>query len=506
MTEWDHPTVLVVMDGYGISEKEEGNAIAAAETPNVDKFSEKYPSCLVPAHGEHVGLLPGGLGGSEVGHMHIGSGKLVPQMPKLITESIRSGEFYDKDVLRKCFDHASSNNGRLHLMGLCSDKGIHSLLEHLYGVLEAADTQGFSDIVVHMFLDGRDTEPKVAKRYVEQLEEKLEDLPGEIGTVSGRYYGMDRDKRWDRTEKAYKAIVYGEGRSAESAFEAVERAYDQGETDEFVKPTVINGFEGVDDGDSVFVFNFRADRCIQMAKAFTEPNFSEISSKSFENLFFSSMTRYSEDLVEYPVAFEKNLVENTLGEVVSEKGGKCFRIAETEKKAHVTYFFSGRRESPFEGESRKIFNSPKVDVYDKTPGMRAEDIKEKTLEVLKEGEHDLVVLNFANCDMVGHTGVFDAAVEAAETVDRCVGELQSFCKDSDYTLILTADHGNADEMIDEDGEPLTAHTKNPVPFIICEDWDVEFHEEPELYRIPPALLSLNGISYEGMVDPLFVKK
>ena len=499
--KWKNPVLLVVMDGYGFNDETEGNAIYHADTPNVNSLLKKYPSTSVPAHGEHVGLLPGGLGGSEVGHMHIGAGRPVPQMPKVITESIENGEFFEKELLRDAIEHADKNGGKLHVMGLCSDKGVHSLIHHLYAVLEYADREEFEEVVVHMFLDGRDTDPKVALEYVDELEEKIEKYTGTVATVSGRYYAMDRDKRWDRTKKAYDAMVRGEGLEADTARDAVTEAYDRGETDEFVKPTVVNE-ETVEDGDSIFVFNFRADRCIQMTRAFIEDGFDCFDTESFEDVFFSSMTRYSDDF-DNPVLFKKEIVEDTLGEQVSKRGMKHYRIAETEKLAHVTYFFSGRREEPFPGEDRKIFPSPKVDVYDKTPEMRAEAIKEKTLEVMEKGEHDLIFVNFSNCDMVGHTGVFDAAVKSAEKVDECIGELHDYCKDSDYVLMITADHGNAEEMTDEDGDSLTAHSKNPVPFILCEDWDITFHEEPELYRIAPAVLNINGIETEVMEEPIF---
>lgn len=498
---WNRPVVLAVLDGWGLREEESGNAIKEAETPNMDHLLEEFPNTSMWAHGEHVGLLKNGLGGSEVGHMHIGAGRLVPQMPKVITESIEDGSFFEKDTLIEAVRHAKSNGGKLHVMGLCSDKGIHSLIQHLYGVLELADRKDFEDVVVHMFLDGRDTEPKVAKRYVKELEEKMEEFTGKVATVSGRYYAMDRDRRWDRTKKAYDAIVRGEGISAGSALEAVDEAYERGESDEFVKPTVVDRGE-VEDGDSVFIFNFRADRCIQMTRALTDPEFDSFETRYFDELYFASMTMYSDEF-DNPVAFKKDCVDRTLGEVIAENGVKQYRIAESEKLAHVTYFFSGRREEPFEGEDRKIFPSPKVDVYDKTPEMRAEAIKNKALEVMEECNHGFVFLNFSNCDMVGHTGKYDAAVKAAEKVDECVGELFEYCKGSEYTLMITADHGNAEEMKDEKGDSLTAHSKNKVPFIFCGKEELEWHENPELYRIAPAVLKMNGIKEDKMSEPLF---
>ncbi len=499
--KWRNPVILVVLDGYGFNEDTEGNAIYEAETPNMDFLLRNYPSTSVPAHGQHVGLLPGGLGGSEVGHMHIGAGRPVPQMPKVITKSIENGEFFDKKTIRDAIDHADSNDGKLHLMGLCSDKGVHSLIQHLYAVLEYADREGFEDVVVHMFLDGRDTDPKVALEFVDELEDKIEKFTGNIATVSGRYYAMDRDRRWDRTKKAYDAIVRGEGLKADSAREAVEEAYKRGETDEFVKPTVIEE-EKIESGDSLFIFNFRADRCIQMTRAFIEDDFDKFKTKGLDNLFFSSMTKYSEDF-KNPVVFNKDIVRNTIGEILEKHGLKHYRIAETEKLAHVTYFFSGRREKPFKGEERKIFPSPKVDVYDKTPEMRAEAIKDKAIDVMEEDEHDFIFVNFSNCDMVGHTGVFDAAVKATEKVDKCIGEIHEYCKNSEYVLMITADHGNAEEMKDDKGDTLTAHSKNHVPFILCENWDINFDEEPELYKIAPAVLRINGVSSEIMSDPIF---
>ncbi len=498
---WEHPVLLVVMDGFGLREEEHGNAIKKADTPNIESLLENFPSTRLPAAGEHVGLLEGGLGGSEVGHMQIGAGRKIKEMPKIIAESIDSGDFFDKPALNDAITHVEENDGRLHIMGMCSDKAIHSHINHLYAVLELASRRDFDDVCIHMFLDGRDTEPQVAKRYIRELKKKLERLPGTICTLSGRYYAMDRDERWGRTEKAYDAIVRGEGLTADSPEDAVDAAYERGETDEFVQPTVIQDCP-VKEGDSVFVFNFRADRCRQITQAFIEEGFDRFDVKGLDDLYFASMTRYRQDF-DNPVAFEKDVVENTLGQVVSDAGLRQYRIAESEKQAHVTYFFSGRREEPFAGEDRKIFPSPQVDVYDKTPEMRAEAVKEKAVAVMQNGDHDFVLVNFSNCDMVGHTGDFEAAVEATEVVDECIGELFQHCRDSEYVLMVTADHGNADEMKDEENQPLTAHSFNEVPFILAEDQDIEFHDNPELWRIAPAILAMNGEQSDVMAEPLF---
>ncbi|MDY6770559.1 MAG: 2,3-bisphosphoglycerate-independent phosphoglycerate mutase [Candidatus Nanohaloarchaea archaeon] len=477
--------LLVVMDGFGLREEEYGNAIVQADTPTLDRLMDEYPTARLPAHGEHVGLLEGGLGGSEVGHMQLGAGRLVPQMPKLIHESIEDGSFFEKKALNDAIDHAKANDGTLHVMGLCSDKAIHAHIAHLFAVLELADRKGFDSVCIHCFLDGRDTEPKVAKKYVRQLQDKLDKLPGTIATVSGRYYAMDRDRRWDRTEQVYDAIVRGEGLEADSAIAAIEEAYQRDETDEFVQPTVVQDCP-VKDGDAVFIFNFRADRCIQMTKTFQDEDFDEFDVEAFDDLFFASMTRYSNEF-DNPVAFQKETVSDTLGEVLGGNDLQQYRIAESEKKAHVTYFFSGRREEPFRGESRKIFPSPKVDVYDKTPEMRAEAITEKAVDVMEDGSHEFVLVNLSNCDMVGHTGDFAATVEAVEFVDSCVDELVDAAEENDYTAVITADHGNADEMKDEDGDPLTAHSMNPVPLIVVDE-DASFSDSAALYNVAPAVL------------------
>ncbi|MDY6789289.1 MAG: 2,3-bisphosphoglycerate-independent phosphoglycerate mutase [Candidatus Nanohaloarchaea archaeon] len=489
MTKWQKPVLLVVMDGFGIREEDQGNAIAQADTSCIDRLLQEYPSTEIPADGKHVGLPDNGLGGSEVGHMQIGAGRNVAMTPKRISNSIESGEFIEKDALVEAVEQAKENGGTLHVMGLCSDKSIHSNIEHLYPALKLAKMRGLEQVCIHAFLDGRDTEPKEAKKYISQLQNRLKDLPGEICTVSGRYYSMDRDGRWERTEKAYRAIVHGEGRAADGALEAVESAYERGETDEFVEPTVIENC-GVDEGDSVFFFNFRADRARQITRAFVQNGFDKFPTKDFQNLYFVSMRRYSDEF-ENPVLFRKQILEDTLGQVLADRGLKQFRIAESEKRAHVTYFFSGRREKPFNGEERKIFQSPKVDVYSKTPEMRAEAIKEKALEVMKHGEHDFILVNFSNCDMVGHTGDLEATIDAVEEVDSCIEELFEFCKNSKYVLMVTADHGNAEEMVDKEGNILTAHTYNKVPFILAEEINVNFNDDPELSKIAPAVMSLN---------------
>lgn len=498
--DWDQPVLVVVMDGFGIREEEEGNAIAAADTPVLDRSFEQYPWTTVPACGEDVGLLDDGLGGSEVGHMQLGAGRKVPMTPKRITDTIRDGSFYDNDTLHQAIDHARDNDGRLHIMGLCSDKGIHALIEHCYAVLELCDREGFDSVVVHMFLDGRDTEPAVAQRYIDALEEEFEDRPGSVATVSGRYYAMDRDQNWERTKQAYDALVRGEGLEAGSPSEALQQAYDRDETDEFVQPTVIDD-RGIEDGDSVFLFNFRADRCRQLAASFVEDTFDGFEREEFDDVLFTSMTQYRKDL-DNPVAFEKLIVEDGLGQALADHDLAQYRIAESEKFAHVTYFFSGRREDPFEGESRKIFDSPDVDVYSKTPEMRAGSITDHAIDVMDDGDTEFVFVNLSNCDMVGHTGDFDATVEAVEHVDAAVGRLQDAAEDNGYTMFLTADHGNADEMGTPD-DPRTAHSTNPVPFMVCEDRDMDFHEDPQLWRIAAAVFEENEESCpDCWADPI----
>ncbi len=495
--------LLVVMDGFGLRDEDHGNAIAQADTPQLDRLMEEYPMTELPAHGECVGLLEGGLGGSEVGHMQLGAGRLVPQMPKIIHEAIEDGSFFRKDALRDAIEHARDNDGMLHVMGLCSDKAIHAHIAHLYAVLDLAGRMDFDSVCIHCFLDGRDTGPQVAEKYIGQLRDKLEDGPGTIATVSGRYYAMDRDRRWKRTEQAYDAIVRAEGLEAGSAEAAIEEAYARDETDEFVQPTVIEPHP-IEDGDSVFIFNFRADRCIQMTRALTQDDFEAFDAESFNDLYVASMTRYSDEFGN-PVVFQKDTIDATVGEAVGDNEIQQYRIAESEKKAHVTYFFSGRREDPFDGEERKIFPSPKVDVYNKTPEMRAEAITEKAIEVMAAGEHGFVLVNLSNADMVGHTGDIEATIEAVEVVDDCIGRLAKAAEESGYTMIVTADHGNADEMQDEDGDPLTAHSMNPVPLVVL-DGRATFDEERKgLYRVGPAIIEeiLEGDAPTVMDEPLF---
>jgi len=496
--------LLVVMDGFGLREEEHGNAIAAADTPELDRLMEAYPMIELPAHGKSVGLLEDGLGGSEVGHMQLGAGRLIPQMPTIIHEAIEDGSFFQKKALRGAIEHACGNDGTLHVMGLCSDKAIHAHITHLYAVLDLAGRMDVDSVCIHCFLDGRDTEPKAAQKYIDQLEEKLEDRPGTMATVSGRYYAMDRDRRWERTEKAYDAIIRADGLEARSANEAIRDAHARGETDEFVQPTIIEPHP-VEDGDAVFIFNFRADRCIQMTRALTQDDFDAFKTEDIEDLYVASMTRYSNEF-ENPVAFRKETVADTIGEVVADNDIQQYRIAESEKKAHVTYFFSGRREEPFNGEDRTIFPSPKVDVYDATPEMRAEAITEKAIDVMDAGEHGFVLVNLSNADMVGHTGDFEAAIEAVEVVDDCVGRLAEAAAESNYTLVLTADHGNADEMKDENGDPLTAHSMNPVPLVVLDD-AATFHDDGEhgLYRIGPAIIEeiLGETAPDVMDESLF---
>jgi len=502
MSSWDRPVTLIVMDGFGLRDERHGNAIAAADTPHLDELMADYPTVRLPADGEHVGLLPGTLGGSEVGHMQIGAGRLVPQMAAIISNAIDSGDFFDNDTLLDALDHAATHDGRLHVIGLCSDKGVHSHIDHLYGVLRLAARNDFDRICIHMILDGRDTAPQVAERYIREVQEKLETLPGKICTVSGRYYAMDRDERWDRTRRVYDAIIRGNGRTAATPLTALEQAYDRDETDEFVSPTLVQDCQ-IQDGDAVFIFNFRADRCRQLTRAFLDDDFDPFETEDIENLFVSSMTRYSNDF-DNPVAFETDNVEHTLGEVLGDRGMRQYRIAESEKKAHVTYFFSGRNEHPFTGEDRRIYPSPEADLYDKTPEMRAEAITDLGCTAMERGEHDLILVNLSNCDMVGHTGDFEATIEAVETVDRCVGRMVDAAGENGYTVLVTADHGNADEMKDEEDEPLTAHSHSPVPFIAVMEQEIEFHDDPQLYRIAPAILELNGEDLpDAYSEPLF---
>jgi len=485
------PVVLVIMDGWGLSNTEEGNAVACASTPGFCDLINRYPFIHLRASGEEVGLPHGQMGNSEVGHLNIGAGRIVYQELTRISRAIVMGDFFKNSVLLQACAHVHSSGGALHILGLLSDGGVHSHIEHLFSLLEMAKREEIERLFIHPILDGRDVSPTSAGAYLEALEEKIKELKiGKIATLSGRYYAMDRDKRWERTEKAYRAYVYREGEKASSPQEALEAAYKREETDEFVRPTVIGGEDGaITKEDSVIFFNFRPDRARQITRAFVDREFSGFDRGDAPHPYFVCMAEY-DAAIKAPVAFPPEYLHNTLGEVVSRANLKQLRVAETEKYAHVTFFFNGGREQPFPGEERELVPSPKVPTYDLQPEMSAYSVEKKVLRALDKGKYALIVVNFANPDMVGHTGDWEAALKAVQTVDKCVSRLVKKVRQLGGSALITADHGNAERMRDEKGNPVTAHTANPVPFILVSDPPLKLKQGGILADIAPTVLSL----------------
>ena len=487
------PLVLMILDGFGIAEKE-GNAIVAANTPQLDKILKENPVTKIGASGMDVGLPDGQMGNSEVGHTNIGAGRIVYQELTRITKSAQDGEMDRNPALVKAMESAKANGKALHFMGLLSDGGVHSHNTHLYALLEMAKRMGLEKVFVHCFLDGRDVPPTSGKDYVAQLLKKLEEIGvGKVATVMGRYYAMDRDNRWERVEKAYAAMVYGEGEKAECPVCAVQNSYDKEVTDEFVMPTVCEGAEPVAAGDSVIFYNFRPDRAREITRTLVDPDFSGFERKNgFFPLNFVCMTQYDATMPNVDVAYKPESLENTFGEYISQKGMTQLRIAETEKYAHVTFFFNGGVEKQYPGEDRILVKSPSVATYDLQPEMSAYEVTDKMVEAVKSGKYDALILNYANCDMVGHTGVFEAAVKAVEAVDACVGRVVEAVKEMGGCVLLTADHGNADKMVENDGSPFTAHTTNPVPFCVI-NHPCTLRAGGRLADIAPTMLKILGL-------------
>lgn len=489
------PLVLMILDGYGISAPE-GNAIFTAKTPRLDEIFANNPSTEIGASGLDVGLPDGQMGNSEVGHTNIGAGRIVYQELTRITKSAAEGDMAQNPALKNAMLSAKDKGTALHLMGLLSDGGVHSHNEHLYGLLEMAKSLGLTEVYVHCFLDGRDVPPSSGKHYVVELENKLAELGiGKIATVMGRYYAMDRDNRWERVEKAYAAMVYGEGVSADKASDGVQQSYDSDVTDEFVLPIVCHGTKQIADGDSVIFFNFRPDRAREITRTFVDPDFSGFERRGGSlDLYFVCMTQYDASMPKVEVAYKPESLEDTFGEYISSKGLTQLRIAETEKYAHVTFFFNGGVENQYEGEDRILVKSPAVATYDLQPEMSAYEVTDKMVEAVKSGKYDVIVLNYANCDMVGHTGVFDAAVKAVEAVDSCAGRVYDAVKEMGGSMLITADHGNADKMMDADGEPFTAHTTSPVPLVII-GYDCKNGLRPDgvLADLAPTMLQMLGL-------------
>ena len=502
------PTVLLILDGYGLNEKTEGNAVALAKTPVMDRLMKEYPFKKGNASGLFVGLPDGQMGNSEVGHLNMGAGRIVYQDLTRITKEIEDGDFFKNPVLLEAVENCKKNDSSLHLYGLVSDGGVHSHITHIYGLLELAKRSGLEKVYVHCFLDGRDTPPASGKDYVAQLEAKMKEIGvGQVASVQGRYYVMDRDKNWDRVEKGYAALVYGEGEEASSATEGIQASYDKGITDEFVVPFVIkkNGepVATIKPNDSVIFYNFRPDRAREITRALCCEDFDFFERRNgFFPLKYVCFTEYDVTIPNKKIAFEKISLTNTFGEFLASKGLRQARIAETEKYAHVTFFFNGGVEAPNAGEDRILVDSPKyVPTYDKKPRMSAYTVCDRLSEAITkkddngEAYYDVIICNFANPDMVGHTGVLPAAIEAIEVIDKCLGEIESFVKEVNGQMFICADHGNAEMLIDySTGEPFTAHTTNPVPFIVVNaDGVKDLKEGGRLCDIVPTLLDMMGI-------------
>ena len=490
----------MILDGWGINPDKKGNAIAAATTPNLDRFLAENPHSVLRTSGYDVGLPAGVMGNSEVGHMNIGAGRVVYQLNTLIDKLISEGEFYKNDALNKSIDYALEQKSKLHLFILLSDGNVHSNLNHLQTMLELCRRRKFDNVYLHAFMDGRDTLPNSGLGFMKDYLELSNKYGfGEVATISGRYYAMDRDNRWERIKKAYDAMIHGEGERSQDPLQAIQDSYEKKITDEFIIPKVITKnnqpVARIEDGDSIVFLNFRSDRTRQLTRALIMPDFKEIPVKKFSKLHFVSMSEYDVAFSDYlEVAFRNPDLKNILGEVLADHNLKQLRLAETEKYAHVTFFFNSGREKPFTGEDHILVPSPKVASYDLQPEMSAFAVKDKLLEALKMDEYSLIVVNFANCDMVGHTGVFDAAVKAVETVDTCVGEIVPEARKRGFDIIITADHGNAEKMLDENDNIFTAHTTNIVPVGIFRQQGNDFQmEENVLAGIAPTILKMLDI-------------
>ena len=490
------PLALIILDGFGYNPNKAGNAIEAAATPNLDKLFAQYPHMLIGASGMDVGLPDGQMGNSEVGHTNIGAGRIVYQELTRITKAIQDGPFFQNEALLAAMENCKKNGSALHLMGLCSDGGVHSHNTHLYGLLEMAKRSGLSKVYVHCFMDGRDVPPTSGRDFIAALEQKMKEIGiGHIATVMGRYYAMDRDNRWERVQRAYDAIVNEKGIFNSSAVDAMEKSYGAEITDEFVEPVVCLHGAGVKDQDSIIFFNFRPDRAREITRTFVDDDF-----KGFERqggrkkVFYVCMTQYDAAMPNVSIAFKPESLTNTFGQYISDKGLTQLRIAETEKYAHVTFFFNGGVENSYPGEDRALIPSPKVATYDLQPEMSAYLVTDEVVRRIESGKYDVIILNYANCDMVGHTGVFDAAKKAVEAVDTCVGRMVDAILKMDGKALLTADHGNADQMYEEDGSPFTAHTTNPVPFVAihCGE-NVKLRESGRLADLAPTMLKLLGL-------------
>lgn len=502
------PLILIIMDGFGINESDYGNAIHAANKPNIDRLFARWPKTQIGASGMDVGLPDGQMGNSEVGHTNIGAGRIVYQELTRITKTMQEGGFAKNEAFTAAVENCRKNGSALHLMGLLSDGGVHSHNSHLYGLLRMAKEAGLTEVYVHCFMDGRDVPPSSGKDYVEELIAKMEEIGvGRIATVMGRYYAMDRDNRWERVGKAYDAMVNREGDHFACGVCAMKASYENGVTDEFVVPAVIEGGAPIQANDSVIFFNFRPDRAREITRTLVDDNFTGFARKNGRfPLYFVCMTQYDATMPNVDVAFKPQSLTNTFGEYISKNGLKQLRIAETEKYAHVTFFFNGGVEATFPGEDRALINSPKVATYDLKPEMSAYEVCDEVVSRINSDKYDVIILNYANCDMVGHTGVFDAAKAAVEAVDACVGRTVDAILAKGGVALITADHGNADKMYEPDGSPFTAHTTNPVPFVVC-GMDVKLREGGRLADIAPTMLEILDLPKPVEMDgeSLFVK-
>ncbi|HNP21032.1 MAG TPA: 2,3-bisphosphoglycerate-independent phosphoglycerate mutase [Panacibacter sp.] len=493
----NNKAILVIMDGWGLGKVKSSDAIQHANVPFVSALYGKYPNSTLVTCGEAVGLPDGQMGNSEVGHLNLGAGRIVYQELQRINVAVRDGSFAKNETLLKAIRYAKSNNRALHLLGLVSDGGVHSHTSHLKAICDVCKSEGLSEVYIHAFTDGRDTDPKSGLGFIKSLQAHLNNSVGKIATVSGRYYAMDRDKRWERVKLAWDALVNGNGKKATDAIQAIEQSYTADVTDEFILPTVIVAEDQlplatIQEGDAAICFNFRTDRCREITQVLTQTNFSELGMHTV-GLHYTTMTEYDRTFKNVHVIFENDNLNNTIGEVLAANNKKQIRIAETEKYPHVTFFFSGGRETPFEGESRIMVPSPKVATYDLQPEMSAVEITDKLVPEIENETADFICLNYANADMVGHTGVWQAAIKAVETVDICVGRVVTAALQHGYTVFLTADHGNADYLINEDGSPNTAHTLNLVPlFVIDSTWHGTL-KSGKLADIAPSILTMMGL-------------
>ncbi len=496
----------MILDGFGIA-GDQGNAIKAAHKPNIDRLFSQNPITQIGASGMNVGLPDGQMGNSEVGHTNIGAGRVVYQELTRITKSIQDGDFFENPELLLAVENAKKAGKALHLIGLLSDGGVHSHNSHLYAIVELAKRHGLEQVYVHALLDGRDVPPSSGKDFVKECADKLKEIGvGKIATVMGRYYAMDRDNRWERVEKAYAAMVYGEGNRNPDPVNAVEESYQADVTDEFVIPTVCADNAAICEGDSVIFFNFRPDRAREITRTFVDPDFTGFArKKGFFPLTYVCMTQYDATMPNVEVAFKPQSLANTFGEYISDKGLTQLRIAETEKYAHVTFFFNGGVEKTYPGEDRALINSPKVATYDMQPEMSAYLVTDEVIKRIESGKYDVIILNYANCDMVGHTGVFEAAKAAVEAVDQCVGRVTDAVAKMGGVALITADHGNADKMYEDDGSPFTAHTTNPVPFCVV-GYPCELREGGKLADIAPTMLKILGLPQPKEMDGVSIIK